>query len=82
MAQSQALHGVELRDLVLRGHHVQLHGTPSRAFTLVGRLDSWEVGAQWPPLTPIFRPWGLWCPQRSAHSPAGLCERSPGGYRL
>lgn len=57
VAQSQALHGVELRDLILRGHHVQLHGAPSRAFTLVGRLDSWEVGAQRPPLTPIFRPW-------------------------
>ncbi|XP_008520594.1 L-fucose kinase isoform X3 [Equus przewalskii] len=42
MAQSEALHGLELHDLVLRGHHVRLHGTPSRAFTLVGRLDSWE----------------------------------------
>lgn len=45
MAQSEALHGLELHDLVLQGHHVRLHGTPSRAFTLVGRLDSWEVGA-------------------------------------
>ncbi|KAM5297614.1 L-fucose kinase isoform 4-T6 [Glossophaga mutica] len=41
-AQSEALHGVELHDLVLQGHHLRLHGTPVRAFTLVGRLDSWE----------------------------------------
>ncbi|XP_036296947.1 L-fucose kinase isoform X2 [Pipistrellus kuhlii] len=41
-AQSEALQGLELRDLVLRGHHVRLHGAPVRAFTLVGRLDSWE----------------------------------------
>ncbi|XP_053522615.1 L-fucose kinase isoform X3 [Artibeus jamaicensis] len=40
--QSEALHGVELHDLVLQGHHLRLHGTPVRAFTLVGRLDSWE----------------------------------------
>lgn len=44
MTQSKALHGLELHDLVLQGHHVRLHGTPGRAFTLVGRLDSWEVG--------------------------------------
>lgn len=67
VAQSQALHGVELRDLVLRGHHVQLHGAPSPAFTLVGRLDSWEVGAQRPSLTPIFRPWAA--PVSSAQRP-------------
>ncbi|XP_016051894.1 PREDICTED: L-fucose kinase isoform X1 [Miniopterus natalensis] len=42
MAQSKALHGLELHDLVLQGHHLRLHGTPVRAFTLVGRLDSWE----------------------------------------
>nr|XP_060506159.1 L-fucose kinase isoform X1 [Panthera onca] len=41
-AQCKALHGLELHDLVLQGHHVRLHGTPSRVFTLVGRLDSWE----------------------------------------
>lgn len=41
-AQSEALHSLELHDLVLQGHHLQLHGAPSRAFTLVGRLDSWE----------------------------------------
>ncbi|XP_008061505.2 L-fucose kinase [Carlito syrichta] len=41
-AQSVALHGLELRDLVLQGHHMRLHGSPGRAFTLVGRLDSWE----------------------------------------
>ena len=44
-AHSEALHGVELHDLVLQGHHMRLHGTPVRAFTLVGCLDSWEVGA-------------------------------------
>ncbi|XP_036689750.1 L-fucose kinase isoform X3 [Balaenoptera musculus] len=43
VAQSEALHGLELHDLVLQGHHVQLHGARSRAFTLVGRLDSWEA---------------------------------------
>lgn len=41
---SEALHGLELRDLILQGHRVRLHGSPSRVFTLVGRLDSWEVG--------------------------------------
>nr|XP_012627899.1 L-fucose kinase isoform X1 [Microcebus murinus] len=41
-AQSKALRGLELHDLVLQGHHVRLHGSPGRAFTLVGRLDSWE----------------------------------------
>ncbi|KAK1330581.1 hypothetical protein QTO34_010776, partial [Cnephaeus nilssonii] len=41
-AQSEALHGLELHDLVLQGHHVRLHGAPVRVFTLVGRLDSWE----------------------------------------
>lgn len=42
VAQSEALHGLELSDLVLQGHHVRLHGVPSCAYTLVGRLDSWE----------------------------------------
>ncbi|XP_032983432.1 L-fucose kinase isoform X3 [Rhinolophus ferrumequinum] len=42
MAQSKALHGLELHDVILQGHHVRLHGTPIHAFTLVGRLDSWE----------------------------------------
>ncbi|XP_036130162.1 L-fucose kinase [Molossus molossus] len=41
-AQVEALHGLELHDLVLQGHHVRLHGSSLRAFTLVGRLDSWE----------------------------------------
>nr|XP_055222335.1 L-fucose kinase isoform X3 [Gorilla gorilla gorilla] len=41
-AHSKALHGRELRDLVLQGHHMWLHGSPGHAFTLVGRLDSWE----------------------------------------
>ncbi|XP_060041157.1 L-fucose kinase isoform X3 [Erinaceus europaeus] len=40
--QSEALQGLELHDLVLQGHHVKLRDAPSRAFTLVGRLDSWE----------------------------------------
>ncbi|XP_066098156.1 L-fucose kinase [Saccopteryx bilineata] len=41
-AQSQALHCVELHNLVLQGHHVRLYGNPVQAFTLAGRLDSWE----------------------------------------
>ncbi|XP_039707745.1 L-fucose kinase isoform X2 [Pteropus medius] len=40
--QSKALHGLELRDVVLQGHHMRLHGNPSRVFTLFGCLDSWE----------------------------------------
>ncbi|XP_036087266.1 L-fucose kinase isoform X6 [Rousettus aegyptiacus] len=40
--QSKALHGLELRDLVLQGHHMRLRGTPGRVFTLFGCLDSWE----------------------------------------
>lgn len=43
-AQCKALRGLELHDLVLQGHHVQLHGAPGRVFTLFGRLDSWEAG--------------------------------------
>lgn len=41
-AQSEALRGLELHDLVLQGHCVRLPGSLGRAFTLVGRLDSWE----------------------------------------
>ncbi|XP_023369840.1 L-fucose kinase isoform X2 [Otolemur garnettii] len=41
-AQSKALRGLELHDLVLQGHHIRLHGSPGRTFTLAGRLDSWE----------------------------------------
>lgn len=44
IAHSKALHGLELHDLILQGHHVRLHGSLSRVFTLAGRLDSWEVG--------------------------------------
>lgn len=44
IAHSEALHGLELHDLILQGHHVRLHGSLSRVFTLAGRLDSWEVG--------------------------------------
>lgn len=43
-AHSEALHGLELHDLILQGHHIRLHGSQSRVFTLAGRLDSWEVG--------------------------------------
>lgn len=60
-AQSEALHSLELHDLVLQGHHLQLHGAPSRAFTLVGRLDSWEVGLAYLPSPPSLgfgEPWG------------------------
>ncbi|KAM9191648.1 L-fucose kinase [Dugong dugon] len=42
IAQSEALHGMELRDLILQGHHVRLHGSLGQAFTLTGRLDTWE----------------------------------------
>ncbi|XP_006860375.1 PREDICTED: L-fucose kinase [Chrysochloris asiatica] len=41
-AQSEALHGVELHDLILRGHLVRLHNAPGRVFTLAGCRDSWE----------------------------------------
>uniref|UniRef100_G3SYL4 L-fucose kinase n=1 Tax=Loxodonta africana TaxID=9785 RepID=G3SYL4_LOXAF len=42
IAQSEALHGMELRDLILQGHHMRLHGSLGRVFTLTGRLDNWE----------------------------------------
>ncbi|XP_014406877.2 L-fucose kinase isoform X2 [Camelus ferus] len=70
-AQSKALHGLELRDLILQGHHMQLHGSPGWAFTLTGRLDSWErqgtgtyLNMSW---TEFFqktgiRDWDLWDP--------------------
>ncbi|KAB0399791.1 hypothetical protein E2I00_000895 [Balaenoptera physalus] len=56
VAQSEALHGLELHDLVLQGHHVQLHGARSRAFTLVGRLDSWECCLLSARLFPVLHP--------------------------
>ncbi|XP_022438933.1 L-fucose kinase isoform X5 [Delphinapterus leucas] len=71
VAQSEALHGLELHDLVLQGHHVQLHGTRSRAFTLVGRLDSWErqgtgtyLNMSWSQFFQKtgIRDWDLWDP--------------------
>ncbi|XP_058384226.1 L-fucose kinase isoform X1 [Diceros bicornis minor] len=71
IAQSEALHGLELCDLVLQGHHVRLHGTPSRAFTLVGRLDSWErqrtgtyLNMSWSEFFQKtgIRDWDLWDP--------------------
>lgn len=46
IAHSEALRGWELHDLVLQGHRTRLHGSPGHAFTLVGRLDSWEVGSR------------------------------------
>ncbi|XP_007938609.1 L-fucose kinase [Orycteropus afer afer] len=41
-AQSEALRGIELRELILRGHLVRLHGSPGRVFTLAGCQDSWD----------------------------------------
>uniref|UniRef100_A0A8D1DHJ9 Fucose kinase n=1 Tax=Sus scrofa TaxID=9823 RepID=A0A8D1DHJ9_PIG len=70
-AQSEALHSLELHDLVLQGHHLQLHGAPSRAFTLVGRLDSWErqgagtyLNMSWSKFFQKtgIRDWDLWDP--------------------
>nr|XP_058902053.1 L-fucose kinase isoform X5 [Kogia breviceps] len=71
VAQSEALHGLELQDLVLQGHHVQLHGARSQAFTLVGRLDSWErqgtgtyLNMSWSQFFQKtgIRDWDLWDP--------------------
>lgn len=53
VAQSEALRGLELQDLILQGHHTRLHGCPSQTFTLVGRLDSWEVDTAFHPLTAL-----------------------------
>uniref|UniRef100_A0A8D0Q451 L-fucose kinase n=1 Tax=Sus scrofa TaxID=9823 RepID=A0A8D0Q451_PIG len=70
-AQSEALHSLELHDLVLQGHHLQLHGAPSWAFTLVGRLDSWErqgagtyLNMSWSKFFQKtgIRDWDLWDP--------------------
>ncbi|XP_022274911.1 L-fucose kinase isoform X2 [Canis lupus familiaris] len=84
-AQCEALHGLELHDLVLQGHHVRLHGAPSRVFTVFGRLDSWErrgigtyLNMSW---SEFFqktgvRSWDLWDPDTP---PA---ERSLLGARL
>nr|XP_008255824.1 L-fucose kinase isoform X2 [Oryctolagus cuniculus] len=71
VAQSEALRGLELRDLILQGHHTQLHGYPGRAFTLVGRLDSWErqrpgtyLNMSWSDFFKKtgIREWDLWDP--------------------
>lgn len=75
IAQSKALHGLELHDVVLQGHHVRLHGTPIHAFTLVGRLDSWEVGARPAFLHPHLQALRTQGCQPSSHSTAGLWER-------
>ncbi|KAM5263136.1 LOW QUALITY PROTEIN: L-fucose kinase [Ctenodactylus gundi] len=70
-AQSKALWGLELRDLVLQGHHVRLPGSLGRAFTLVGRLDSWErrgsgtyLNMSWSEFFKKtgIRDWDLWDP--------------------
>nr|XP_042133636.1 L-fucose kinase isoform X3 [Peromyscus maniculatus bairdii] len=68
---SEALHGLELRDLILQGHRVRLHGSPSRVFTLVGRLDSWES-----PLEYLFP--SLWpgVPYSLSKAPAFLTASS------
>uniref|UniRef100_A0A8C2V248 L-fucose kinase n=1 Tax=Chinchilla lanigera TaxID=34839 RepID=A0A8C2V248_CHILA len=73
-AQSEALRGLELHDLVLQGHYVRLPGSPGRAFTLVGRLDSWERQGAGTylniPWSEFFkktgiRDWDLWDPDTS-----------------
>ncbi|XP_068022726.1 LOW QUALITY PROTEIN: L-fucose kinase [Melanerpes formicivorus] len=43
---SPALQGCHLQDVVLQGHHVQLHDLPCRVFTLTGRLDDWQSPAE------------------------------------
>ncbi|NXS61648.1 FUK kinase, partial [Brachypteracias leptosomus] len=43
---SPALRGCPVRDIVLQGHHIQLHDLPCRVFTLTGRLDDWQSPAE------------------------------------
>ncbi|XP_040135598.1 L-fucose kinase isoform X4 [Ictidomys tridecemlineatus] len=71
VAQSKALHGLELHDLVLQGHHVRLPGSLGCAFTLIGRLDSWERQGEGTYLNMSWneffkktgiRDWDLWDP--------------------
>lgn len=71
VAQSEALRGLELQDLILQGHHTRLHGCPSQTFTLVGRLDSWErqgpgtyLNMSWSDFFQKtgIREWDLWDP--------------------
>lgn len=69
-AQCEALRGLELHDLVLQGHHVRLHGAPGRVFTLVGRLDSWEVGVL--PTSLIARCKALGSPEHPSPAPMQL----------
>ncbi|KAG8523673.1 L-fucose kinase [Galemys pyrenaicus] len=70
-AQSEVLRDLELHDLILQGHNVQLHETPSCVFTLVGRLDSWERQGEGTYLNMSWseffqktgiRDWDLWDP--------------------
>ncbi|XP_072492684.1 L-fucose kinase isoform X2 [Notamacropus eugenii] len=44
-ASSSALHGLELHDLILQGHHIQLQDTSIQVFTLIGRQDDWQSPA-------------------------------------
>ncbi|XP_074055473.1 L-fucose kinase isoform X2 [Macrotis lagotis] len=44
-ASSSALHGLELRDLILQGHHIQLQEISIQVFTLIGRQDDWQSPA-------------------------------------
>ncbi|XP_043837163.1 LOW QUALITY PROTEIN: L-fucose kinase [Dromiciops gliroides] len=44
-ASSSALRGLELHDLILQGHHIQLQDTSVRVFTLIGRQDDWQSPA-------------------------------------
>lgn len=80
-AHSKALHGRELRDLVLQGHHTRLHGSLGHAFTLVGRLDSWEVGSH--PAFPHPQLQALGSPRSPGpHPTAGFSEHWPVGQAV
>ncbi|XP_010642732.1 L-fucose kinase isoform X4 [Fukomys damarensis] len=74
IAQSEALCGLELHDLFLQGHCVRLPGSLGRAFTLVGRLDTWErqgagtyLNMSWSEFFKKtgIRDWDLWDPDTS-----------------
>ncbi|NXJ83259.1 FUK kinase, partial [Trogon melanurus] len=54
-SSSPALQSCSLRDIVLQGHHVQLHDLPCRVFTLTGRLDDWQSPAE--EATYLNMPW-------------------------
>ncbi|NWV73825.1 FUK kinase, partial [Dasyornis broadbenti] len=46
VGSSPALRGCLLHDIVLQGHHVQLHDLPCRVYTLSGRLDDWQSSVE------------------------------------